>query len=79
MFNKRFLLAGLERALRAGAAAVLSLWVVGDGVLNAWDVDWQQALGVFLGAAVVSALLSLVGAAAPGNGPSLIDAERLAP
>ena len=77
--NKAFWRALAERAVRAGAAAVLSVWVVGDGVMNAFSVNWEQAGGIFLGGALVSALLSLAGSAAPGNGPSLIDAERLNP
>ena len=77
--NGAFWRALADRSVRAGASAVLSVWVVGDGILNAWSVDWQEAGGVFLGGAVVSALLSLAGSATPGNGPSLIDAERVNP
>jgi hypothetical protein len=75
MFTIVFWKATLERMIRAGAASVLSFWVVGDGILNAANVDWQSVLGVFGGGAVVSLLLSLSGQAATGNGPALTGVE----
>ena len=61
MWNAEFWKAVVERMVRAGVSAVLALWVVGDGVMSAWDVDWEEAGGLFLGAALVSLLLSLSG------------------
>jgi hypothetical protein len=78
MFSRKFAKAALERAIRAGAASVLSFWVVGDGIFNTANVDLGNAGGVFLGGAVVSLLLSLAGGTT-GNGPSLTDAETLKP
>lgn len=75
MFTTTFLKAATERAVRAAAAALISLWVVGDQALDALHVDWSEALGVALGAALVSFLLSLVGGTANTPGPSLLGTE----
>ena len=75
MFSVVFLKAALERALRSAAASVLSILVVGDGVLDAFNVDWQTAGGVALGAAVVSVLMSIAGQTATGNGPAFGNTE----
>jgi len=57
--------------VRSAANALLSLWFVGDVMLNALKVDWPEALGVGLGAAMASVLLSLAaGATNPATGPS---------
>ncbi len=50
----------LERSLRAGAAALASLWLVGDQ-LNVLNIDWAQSGGIAAGAALGSLLLSLIG------------------
>lgn len=70
MFTVDFWKAAGERALRTVAQVLLSLWV-GSGVLNAFDIDWLQALGVAVGAAVVSILMSLV-PAGPAGSPSWV-------
>lgn len=63
-----------ERMLRAFAAAVLSTMVVGDG-FNAFAVNWGDALGVGLGGAVVSLLVSLAALKVGNKGTaSLTDA-----
>lgn len=77
IFSTQFAKAAGERAIRAGAAATLSAWVVGDGILNALSVDWPDAGGIFLGGAVVSVLMSLAGNAATGDGPAFTDAEKV--
>lgn len=77
MWTGAFWRATAERAIRGGAAAVLSLSVVGDGIMNAFEVNWQEAGGVFIGGAVVSTLLSLVGGAVSGNGPAFNDTEQV--
>lgn len=64
-----------ERAVKAGAASLLSLWVVADRALNVLTLDWTTGLGVGLGAAVVSVLLSVVSGALPvgdASSPSLV-------
>jgi len=79
MWTRKFWKAALERMIRAGAAGVLAVWVVGDGFMNAFDVDWQNALGVFLGSAAVSLLLSLAGGTVSGNGPAFNNDEVVKP
>lgn len=79
MFSSAFLKATAERAVRAFAAALISLWVVGDQMLDVFAVDWERAAGVGLGAAVVSILLSLVGSGLSSTpGPSLLGTETTA-
>lgn len=68
-----------ERAVRMGAGSVLTVWAVGDGVMNATQVDWADAGGYFLGGAVFSVLFSLAGGTmGRGAGPSFLGRERLA-
>lgn len=70
MFTSDFWKAAGERALRTVAQVLLALWV-GSGPLNAFDIDWVQSLGVALGAAVVSVLMSMV-PAGPEGSPSWV-------
>lgn len=81
MFTAEFWKAAGERALRTVAQTLLSLWV-GTGVFNAFDVDWLQALGVALGAGVLSVLMSLV-PTGPEGSPSWVEdrnaVRRIAP
>jgi hypothetical protein len=58
MFTKAFAKDAGERAVKAFASALLSVWVVGDKAFDLFNVNWQDSLGV--GAAVASFLLSLV-------------------
>lgn len=77
MWTVNFWKAAGERALRTLAQSLLSLWLAGD-VFDAFHVDWAQALGVGLGAALISVLMSLV-PAGPSGSPSWvqdIDAAR---
>ena len=57
-----------ERAIRAMASTLLSLWLVGNVALNALSIDWRQALGIALGAAIVSILTSLAATQATVKG-----------
>lgn len=66
MFTLAFWRAAAERAIRTVAQTMLALWLVGDVAFNALSVDWAEALGIGLGAAVLSILTSI---AAP-NGAS---------
>lgn len=56
-FNKRFWVETIERAVKTAAQSIIVL--VGGDALNAFDLDWQQMLGVGLGGAVVSVLTSV--------------------
>lgn len=75
MFTILFWKAAAERAVKAGSNVVITSFVLGDKILNAFDIDWSIAAGVFLGGAMVSALMSLASDAATGSGPSLTNAE----
>lgn len=71
MWTKAFWKAAGERALRTLAQSLLSLWLAGD-VFNAFTVDWVDALGVGLGAALISVLMSLV-PTGPSGSPSWVE------
>lgn len=60
MFSKVFLKDAVERAVKAFAAAALSVLVVGDKAFNLFNANWTDAIGVGGGAAVASVLLSVV-------------------
>lgn len=74
MFSWTFWREAIERAVKSAAQAPLTVWVVGDGVLDAFNMDYQLGLGVALGGAVFSLLTSIatvkLGAT---NSPSAID------
>jgi hypothetical protein len=73
--DRKFWIATAERAVKTVAQTLLSLWLVGDGVFNVLGVDWLTALGVGLGAGLVSVLMSLGGASliGPVGSPSWVD------
>jgi hypothetical protein len=62
-----------ERAVKGAAVAVVTSWSIGDGLMNAFDVNATEAAGLALGGALVSILLSLISApiGEPGT-PSLV-------
>lgn len=71
MFTAPFWRAAGERAIRTVAQTLLALWLVGDLAFNALAVDWGEALGVGLGAGILSVLASLAAETAnPDTGPS---------
>lgn len=63
MFTRRFWLDAVERGVRTAAQGVLVAWGVGDGVLDAFTLDWKLGAGVAAGGFVSSVLTSLVAAA----------------
>jgi hypothetical protein len=75
MFTILFWKAALERALKAASNVVITSLVVGDQILNVFNVDWGSAVGVFAGGFVVSVLMSIASDTLTGNGPSLTNAE----
>lgn len=77
MWSKSFWKATTERSVRAAAAGVLGSWVVADGIVNAFNVNWVDAGGIAVGSAVFSLLFSLVGNGATGSGPSFTNAETV--
>jgi hypothetical protein len=66
-----------ERMIRG--FAIGCLLIVGGNSVNAFNVDWSDALGFGLGGAVLSLLFSLAGNVATGGGPSLTRTETVAP
>jgi hypothetical protein len=73
MFRKTFWRETAERAAKSAAQALLGLWVL-DGGFNALNADWKLALGIAAGAALLSALTSLVSAPfGKDNSPSLVE------
>lgn len=79
MFTLLFWKAAIERALKAASNVVITSLVVGDKILNVFDVDWGTAAGVFVGGFIVSVLMSIASDAATGDGPSLTKAEIVPP
>lgn len=79
MWSLAFWKATAERCVAGAAAAMLSVVFVGSGVLNAFEVDWQNVLGVGLGGAVVMLLSALAGNYRTQNGPSLTNVEQVVP
>lgn len=75
MFTLIFLRATVERALKTAAQSVLTVYFVGDVVLDVFATDWQALLGVAAGGAFFSVLTSIGSDALTGNGPSLTNAE----
>lgn len=65
-----FWIAAGERAAKSFAQALLLLWVA-DGGLDIFKVNYQESLGLALGAAVISVLSSIASAGVGGRGPSL--------
>ncbi|MGL5908419.1 MAG: holin [Phycicoccus sp.] len=59
MFTALFWRDATERALATAAQSTLAAWAVGDGLLNAFVVDWPTAGGIALGGAVLSLLKSV--------------------
>lgn len=70
---KAFLAAAGERAARAAAAALLSVWLIGGVAFNLVGVDWGSSLGIAGGAAVISVLTSVAaGRFGASNDPSFL-------
>lgn len=79
MFTLEFWKAATERALKSVAQAIIIL-ATGDAVFNVLDFEWQNALGVGLGAAVLSYLTSMLSAGVTSQpGPSITNSEVLPP
>jgi len=79
MWTAEFWKASAERAIKTIAQTMLALWLVGDVAFNILTVDFGQAAGIGLGAAVLSLLTSVASAGVgPANSPSLV-AETPAP
>lgn len=60
MFTAKFWTETFERACKTIGQALLSMWVVGGITPNLLTVDWRNALGVAVTAAVLSVVTSIV-------------------
>lgn len=74
MFEVGFVKATAERSLKTLSQTAIAL--LGAGALNVLTVDWQQVIGVSLGAALLSVLTSIASAQVSGGSPSLVKADR---
>jgi hypothetical protein len=80
MWTGTFWKATAERAIRAFAATLASVWAVGGGILDVRGVDWGSSLSVAAGAALVSVVLSLAAGAGigPTGSPSMVQDKAAA-
>lgn len=72
-WTKEFWMAALNRAIRTGAQAALSMIVVG---VSFFDVDWLAVLGVVLTSMAVSILTSIVAGIPETKIDGVISAEQ---
>lgn len=71
--TKAFWVGAGERAAKTAAQTWISLFGA-DAVFDVLHVHWQAALGIGLGAALLSILTSIASApASPAGSPSLVD------
>ena len=67
MFTKLFWKDAVERSIKTMAQTLVTLWLTSDAVFNILTVDWAQAIGVAVGAGVLSVLTSVGSAATSGT------------
>lgn len=78
MWSLAFWKATLERCVRGAAVAVFGGYFAGDVFFDALDINaWSDVGSLAVGGAFGSLLLSLIGNATTGTGPSLVSPERL--
>ena len=76
MWTAKFWKATAERALKSAAQGAL-LYFGADQLFDAWHANWGAAGGIALGAAVLSALTSIVSAqVGDSSSPSLVTEDR---
>lgn len=73
IFTLGFWKQATERAVKTFAQTALALF--GAGAINVLTVDWQQVVGVSLGASVLSYLTSIVSVEITKTGISLTKSE----
>jgi small neutral amino acid transporter SnatA (MarC family) len=78
MWTAAFWKAAIERAVKSAAQGALVFWSVGDGLLNLWNVDFTDTLGIAGGMGVVSILTSLISGGVTGGQASIVKAETVA-
>lgn len=75
MFTKQFWIDASERALKTFAQTFLAM-IAGTAVFNAFTADWKTLLGVSLGAAFLSYLMSVVSAEIGDHGSASLVAKK---
>lgn len=63
MTTLKFWKDAVERSIKTGAQTILSIVVVGDGILNAFTLDYSQIAGVGIGGVMFSLLTSIASSA----------------
>jgi small neutral amino acid transporter SnatA (MarC family) len=80
MWTTGFWKAVAERAVKAFASTLSAVLLAGTTAVNVLHIEWQDAVGVAGGAALVSVLLNVAsGAVTNSPGPSLTSAEQVVP
>lgn len=79
MFSKLFWKDALERAVKTVAQTLVTLWLAGEQAFNILTVNWKQALGVGLGAGVLSLLMSVASSQVAGKDTAslVVDTKEL--
>ena len=79
MFTKLFWKDAIERSIKTVAQTLVTLWLTSEAVFNILTVDWTQALGVAVGAGVLSILTSLASAKSAGTDTAslVVDTKEL--
>lgn len=73
LFTGSFWVDAFERACKTIGQALLSMWLVGGVTPNLLTVDWKNALGVAVTAAILSLVTSIVSLPIGESGsPSLL-------
>jgi hypothetical protein len=73
-----------ERSIKTAAQTLITLWLAGDSAFNILVINWNQALGLAGGAALLSILSSIASAQVRDRGtasltvnPPVSDAEGI--
>jgi hypothetical protein len=75
MFTKHFWMDAAERAVKTFFQVFLAV-AIEERVFNAFELDWQQMLGIGFGAALISVATSVVSSRVGNHdNASLIDSE----
>lgn len=79
LYTKLFWKDAAERSLKTAAQTLVTLWLAGEVAFDILTVNWEQALGVAGGAALLSLLMSIGSAAKAGTDTAslVVDTKEL--
>lgn len=79
LYTKLFWQDAIERSIKTIAQTLVTLFLTSNAVFNILTVDWQQALGVAVGAGILSVLTSIASAAKSGTDTAslVVDTKEL--